>query len=259
MKVFDDVGRGTVGILEYAGGVANLTAESVSILGRLRIRFAETVSQAYLLGVQSTTIVLLTSLFTGLVISFESAQQAANYGVSSLVGGAVTYTTARELGPMLSAVVVAGRAGAAMAAELGSMVVTEQIEALEALGLSPVQQLVVPRLLAMIVMMPVLTILGDIIAILGGMWLAKATAGISYDSFIQSARAYAPFSDFMKGLVKAVVFGIIIVVISCYQGLGTRGGAAGVGKSTTAAVVTSIILIFIANFIMSWLLFGRTQ
>jgi phospholipid/cholesterol/gamma-HCH transport system permease protein len=259
MKVLDDVGDGTIGILEYAGGVATLSFDALSYLGRFRIRFAETISQAYLLGVQSTTIVLLTSLFTGLVIAFESAQQATNYGVSSLVGGAVTYTTARELGPMLSAVVVAGRAGAAMAAELGSMVVTEQVEALEALGLSPVQQLVVPRLLAMIVMMPLLTILGDVIAILGGMWLARASAGISYDTFIQSARAYTPFDDFLKGMIKAVVFGIIIVIISCYQGLATRGGAAGVGKSTTAAVVTSIILIFATNFILSYLLFGATK
>jgi phospholipid/cholesterol/gamma-HCH transport system permease protein len=259
MKVLDDVGNGTIGILEYAGGVATLSLDALSYLGRFRIRFGETISQAYLLGVQSTTIVLLTSLFTGLVIAFESAQQATNYGVSSLVGGAVTYTTARELGPMLSAVVVAGRAGAAMAAELGSMVVTEQVEALEALGLSPVQQLVVPRLLAMIVMMPLLTILGDVIAILGGMWLARASAGISYDTFIQSARAYTPFGDFLKGMIKAVVFGIIIVIISCYQGLATRGGAAGVGKSTTAAVVTSIILIFATNFILSYLLFGATK
>jgi phospholipid/cholesterol/gamma-HCH transport system permease protein len=259
MKVLDDVGRGTLGIFEYAGGVAELSFDALSFLGRLRIRFGETIAQAYLLGVQSTTIVLLTSLFTGLVIAFESAQQATNYGVSTLVGGAVTYTTARELGPMLSAVVVAGRAGAAMAAELGSMVVTEQIEALEALGLSPVQQLVVPRLLAMLVMMPLLCILGDVVAILGGMWLAKASAGISYDTFIQSARAFTPFSDFIKGMVKAAVFGVIIVVISCYQGLATRGGAAGVGKSTTSAVVTSIILIFVTNFMLSYVLFGATK
>ncbi|HMD01477.1 MAG TPA: ABC transporter permease, partial [Candidatus Baltobacteraceae bacterium] len=234
MKVLEDVGRGTTGLLEYAGGVATLSVEAATFLGRMRIRFNETISQAYLLGVQSSSIVLLTSLFTGLVISFESAQQAANYGVSSLVGGAVAYTSSRELGPLLSAVVVAGRAGAAMAAELGSMVVTEQIEALESLGLSPVQMLVLPRLLAMVIMMPLLTIMADIVSIVGGMYLARAEAGISYDEFIQSAREYSQFSDFMKGLVKAAVFGGIIAIIACYQGLTTRGGAAGVGKSTTA-------------------------
>jgi len=258
MKVLEDVGRGTTGLLEYAGGVASLTAESGFYIGRLRIRIGETINQAYLLGVQSAPIVLLTSLFVGMVISFESAQNAANYGVSNLVGGAVAYTSARELGPMLSAVVVAGRAGAAIAAELGSMVVTEQVEALEALGLSPTRMLVVPRLVAMIVMMPVLTILADIVSIAGGAFLARTLAGIPYDEFIQSARQFAGFSDFMKGLIKAFVFGGVIALIGCYQGLGTRGGAAGVGQSTTGSVVTSIILIFILNFVLSLILFGTS-
>jgi phospholipid/cholesterol/gamma-HCH transport system ATP-binding protein len=188
MKVFEDFGRGTIGFFEYAGGIASLTAESGYYIGRLRISVAETTNQAYLLGVQSAPIVLLTSLFIGMVISFESAQNAANYGVSNLVGGAVAYTSARELGPMLSAVVVAGRAGAAIAAELGSMVVTEQVEALEALGLSPTRMLVVPRLVAMVLMMPVLAIMADIISITGGAFVAKALAGIPYDEFVQSAR-----------------------------------------------------------------------
>lgn len=255
MKVFEDVGRGTLGFFEYAGGVASVSAESASHIGRLRVRVAETFSQAFFLGVQSTVIVLLTSLFTGMVVSFESAQNAVNYGVSNLVGGAVAFTVSRELGPMLSAVVVAGRAGAAIAAELGSMVVTEQIEALESLGLSPVRMLVVPRLVAMIIMMPVLTILADVVAIVGGAWLAHVKAGIPYDTFIESVRTYSHFEEFNKGLVKAVVFGAIIVLIGCYQGLTTSGGAAGVGRSTTGAVVLAIILIFISNFMMSLVLF----
>ena len=139
----------------------------------------ETLDQAYLLGVQSWAIVLLTSLFTGMVFSLESAVQAVQYGVGNLVGGAVAFSTARELGPMLSAVVVAGRTGAAIAAELGSMVVTEQIEALQSLGLSPTRMLVVPRLLALVVMLPLLTILADIVSIVGGMWVASIYAHIS--------------------------------------------------------------------------------
>jgi phospholipid/cholesterol/gamma-HCH transport system permease protein len=257
MKVLEDFGRGTIGFFEYAGGIAALSAESGYYIGRLRISLAETTNQAYLLGVQSAPIVLLTSLFIGMVISFESAQNAANYGVSNLVGGAVAYTSARELGPMLSAVVVAGRAGAAIAAELGSMVVTEQVEALEALGLSPTRMLVVPRLVAMVLMMPVLAILADIISITGGAFVAKALAGIPYDEFVQSARQFASFDDFMKGLVKSVVFGAVIALVGCYQGLGTRGGAAGVGKATTGAVVTAIILIFMLNFVLTIILFGK--
>ena len=126
MKVLEDVGRGTTGLLEYVGGTAQLSADALRFAGQLRIRVGETLTQAYILGVQSTAIVLLTSLFTGMVISLESANSAKSYGVSDLVGGAVAYVSSRELGPMLTAVVVAGRAGAAIAAELGSMAVTEQ-------------------------------------------------------------------------------------------------------------------------------------
>jgi phospholipid/cholesterol/gamma-HCH transport system permease protein len=257
MKVLDDVGRGTIGFLEYVGGTAKLSAESATFIGRLRIRGAETIAQAQNLGIQSTVIVLLTSLFTGMVISLESANSAKSYGVSDLVGGAVAYVSSRELGPMLTAVVVAGRAGAAIAAELGSMVVTEQVEALEALGLSPIRMLVVPRLVALVAMLPVLTILADVVAIVGGMVLAKNVAQISYHEYIESARVYADYGDFVKGLWKSVVFAIIIVIVGCYQGFGVRGGAAGVGRATTGAVVISIILIFISNFVMSLIFFGK--
>lgn len=256
MKVFDEVGRGTTGIFAYAGGVAELLGDALRFVIALRIRLRETVDQAYLLGVQSVSIVILTSLFTGMVFSLESAVQAVSYGVGNLVGGAVAFSAARELGPMLSAVVVAGRTGAAIAAELGSMVVTEQIEALQSLGLSPTRMLVVPRLLALIVMLPLLTILADIVSIVGGMWVAGVYAHISQESFIASARAALPFEDVLKGLFKSVVFAVIIVMIGSYQGLNTRGGAAGVGKATTGAVVTSIILIFIFNFALSYVLYG---
>jgi phospholipid/cholesterol/gamma-HCH transport system permease protein len=257
MKVFDEVGRGTIGAFGYAGGVAELLGDALRFIVGLRIRFRETLDQAFLLGVQSLSIVILTSLFTGMVFSLESANQAVAYGVGNLVGGVVAFTTARELGPMLSAVVVAGRTGAAIAAELGSMVVTEQIEALQSLGLSPVRMLVVPRLLALIVMLPLLTVLADIVSILGGMWVAGIYAHISQESFITSARAALPFEDVLKGLFKSVVFAVIIAMIGAYQGLTTRGGAAGVGKATTGAVVTSIILIFMFNFALSYVLFGN--
>jgi phospholipid/cholesterol/gamma-HCH transport system permease protein len=258
MKVFEEVGRGTTGAFAYAGGVAELLGDALRFIVGLRIRLRETVDQAFLLGVQSLSIVILTSLFTGMVFSLESANQAVSYGVGNLVGGLVAFTAARELGPMLSAVVVAGRTGAAIAAELGSMVVTEQIEALQSLGLSPTRMLVVPRLLALVVMLPLLTVLADIVSIVGGMWVAGVYAHISQESFITSARAAVPFEDVLKGLFKSVVFAVIIAMIGSYQGLQTRGGAAGVGKATTGAVVTSIILIFMFNFALSYVLFGSS-
>jgi phospholipid/cholesterol/gamma-HCH transport system permease protein len=257
MSALEELGRETTGFFSYAGGAALLLGDSARFVGQMRIRVRETISQAYLLGVQSWGIVLLTSLCTGMVFSLESANQAVAYGVSNLVGGAVAFTMARELGPMLSAVVVAGRSGAAISAEIGSMVVTEQIEALQSLGLSPVRMLVVPRLIALMVMLPLLTVIADIVSILGGAYIASLIAHVSYESFINSARASLPFVDLCKGLLKSVVFAVIIAIIGSYSGLRTRGGAAGVGKSTTEAVVIAIILIFIFNFGMSYILFPQ--
>ena len=256
MKLLDRFGRATGDFFEYAGGLTLLAGESANFMVRLRIRFAEMISQCALLGVQSLIIVLLTSLFTGMVISLESAQQAVAYGFANVVGGAVAYASVRELGPMLTAVVVAGRVGSAIAAELGSMVVTEQIEALRSMGLEPARFLVVPRFLALLLMLPLLTVFADVVSILGGAWIAQTYAHISYDAFLASVRQSISFTDVLKGVSKAFVFATIIAMVGAYQGLSTRGGAAGVGQAVTGAVVLSIILIFVSNFIMSFLLFG---
>ncbi|MDQ2871993.1 MAG: ABC transporter permease [Candidatus Eremiobacteraeota bacterium] len=256
MKALEDVGKATTDLLEYAGGLTQLSGETVGFIARFRIRFGETISQCYFLGYQSWVIVLLTALFTGMVFSLETAQQAVQFGFGQVVGGAVAYTAARELGPMLSGVVVAGRVGAAIAAELGSMVVTEQIEALQSLGLAPARFLVVPRLIALLIMMPLLTVFADVISIVGGAWIAQTYAHISFDVFLASARQTIGFGDVVKGLFKSVVFAAIIAMVGSFQGLSTRGGAAGVGRATTGAVVISIITIFITNFVLSYLLFG---
>ena len=254
--VLASVGRRITFSLEYAGGITALIWETAKTIFRLRIRFAETLNQCYLLGYQSLIIVLLTSLFTGMVFSLESAVQAVQYGFGSFVGGIVSYTVVRELGPMLSAVVVAGRVCAAIAAELGSMEVTEQIEALKSLGLAPVRFLVVPRLLALMIMLPLLTIFADVIGVVGGQWIAHVQAHIGTQDFMASARQTVGFEDVVKGLFKSLVFGIVIAMIGAYQGLTTTGGAAGVGKAATSAVVTCIILIFILNFVMSYFLYA---
>lgn len=259
MDVLEEVGRETTSVFTYVGGITELGADAFGYIGRLRVRVRETFDQAFYLGVNSWSIVMLTSLFVGLVLSLESAQQAVSYGVSNLVGGAVAYGTARELGPLLTAIVVAGRVGSAIAAELGSMVVTEQVEALQSLGLSPTRMLVVPRRVALLVMLPLLIVLGDVIAIGGGAWMAQTYAHISYASFIESAREAVGMSDFLKGIAKGFFFATIIALVGSYQGLGTRGGAAGVGRAVTNAVVASIILIFIFNFALSYVFFGGGQ
>jgi phospholipid/cholesterol/gamma-HCH transport system permease protein len=256
VKVLERVGRATGDFFEYAGGIVILAGESTSFLMRLRIRFVETINQSYFLGVQSLPIVLLTSLFTGMVISLESAEQAVQYGFGNFVGGAVAFGSVRELGPLLTAIVVAGRAGSAIAAEIGSMVVTEQIEALISMGIEVPRFLVLPRMLAMLVMLPLLTIFADVIAILGGMWVAQTYAQISPDTFISSIRQTIGFEDVVKGLVKSFVFALVIALVGAYQGLKTKGGAEGVGSATTGSVVISIILIFGLNFVLSFMLFG---
>lgn len=252
----EGVGRTINSFFEYVGGVTALGGETFGTIFKLRIRFSETVNQCFLLGYQSLVIVLLTSLFTGMVFSLESAVQAVQYGFGSFVGGIVSYTNVRELGPMLTAVVVAGRVCAAIAAEIGSMVVTEQVEALQSLGLAPVRFLVVPRVLSLMIMLPLLTVFADVVGVLGGQWIAHAQAHIAYNDFMSSARQTIGFEDVVKGLFKSVVFGIIIALVGSYQGLTTTGGAAGVGKSTTSAVVICIILIFFVNFVMSYFLYG---
>lgn len=250
------VGRRINSSFEYMGGITSLGIETAGTIVKLRIRFAETVNQCFLLGYQSLIIVLLTSLFTGMVFSLESAVQAVQYGFGSFVGGIVSYTNVRELGPMLTAVVVAGRVCAAIAAEIGSMVVTEQVEALQSLGLAPVRFLVVPRVLALMIMLPLLTVFADVVGVMGGQWIAHTQAHIAYNDFMSSARQTIGFEDVVKGLFKAVIFGIVIALVGSYQGLTTSGGAAGVGKSTTSAVVICIILIFFLNFVMSYFLYG---
>lgn len=258
MKMLERVGQRTQDFFEYAGGLTLLAGSSAGFLARLRIRSAETLSQAYLLGFQSLAIVALTSLFTGMVISLESAVQAVQYGFGNFVGGAVAYASSRELGPMLTGIVVAGRAGSAIAAEIGSMVVTEQIEALKSMGVEPARYLVVPRLLALLIMLPLLTIFADVVSLLGGMWVAQTYAHISYQDFITSARTTIGMNDVLKGLLKTFAFAVIIVLVGAFQGLRTTGGAAGVGKSVTGAVVIAMILIFISNFVLSFLLYGAS-
>jgi len=240
---------------EYAGGLVELLEDSLRYILTLRFRPSQVLSQAYFLIVQSLPIIVLTSGFTGLVISLETVAQAVAYGFSNLIGGSVAYGTVRELGPMLTAIVFAGRAGAAITAQLGSMVVTEQIEAYQSMGSSPTKVLVVPRLLACVIGLPMLTIFADIIAVYGGYYMAWLQVHLSSHAYWNSVQNFIGFDDFAKGLFKAAVFGLIVALVACYEGFRTQGGAEGVGRVTTQAVVTSIILIFAFNFALSFVLF----
>jgi len=246
--------------LESVGEVALLGARTVVALFTRPLPVAETVRHMDAMGVASLPIVLLTITFSGMVLALHTAGTFREMGGQQFVGLMVAVTMARELAPVLAAVVVSARVGSAIAAELGTMAVTEQIDALRALGVSPVHYLVVPRVLAGIVMLPILTIFANLAGVLGGWVVAVYGHGIGSQMFWDSIRTRpAVFDDLLLGLVKTVVFGAIIAFTGCYRGLNTRGGAEGVGRSTTAAVVTSIVLVYISDYFLAEMMFAERR
>lgn len=206
-------------------------------------------------GVQSVVIVFFVSLFTGIVIAMQSAYQLKQLGAVIYVAPMVSISMARELGPVFAALVVAGRVGSAIAAELGTMKVSEQIEALETLALDPVRFLVVPRFLALLVMLPCLTVMADIVGILGGLIVGVFNLQLNLYRYLTFSFDFMKWKDIWTGIVKSVVFGTAIALISCHVGLNTKGGAEGVGKSTTMSVVISFIMIILLDCILTGIFF----
>jgi phospholipid/cholesterol/gamma-HCH transport system permease protein len=202
-------------------------------------------------GVDSTIIAFFVALFTGIVIAMQSAYQLSRFGANIYVAPMVSIGLARELGPVLTALVVAGRVGAAITAELGTMKVTEQIEALETMALDPVRFLVVPRFLALLVMLPCLVIFADIIGIFGGFLVGVFNLHLDPYRYITFSFEFMQWKDFWTGVIKSVVFGITISMVGCYMGLNTKGGAEGVGKATTLSVVTSFVLIILFDCVLT--------
>jgi phospholipid/cholesterol/gamma-HCH transport system permease protein len=211
----------------------------------------DTIHQMDTLGVGSLVIVMLTGFFTGAVLALQTSVVLKTYGVLDYTGQLVMTTMVRALGPVLTALMLSGRVGSGIAAELGSMVVTEQIDALRALGTSPIKKLVWPRIAALLVMTPALTILCDIVGAFGGWVTAISLLSIPSQTYITSAREALTYNDLFGGTVKPIVFGFIIAVVGCRCGLRTHGGTVGVGRSTTQSVVMSSILIIASDFFLS--------
>lgn len=242
-----------VGFLETVGQIGQLIAEAVVHILRGDIELRQTINQMLALGVESLPIVFVISGFTGMVFSLQVSQEFERFGAAGLIGQLLGMAIIRELAPVLTGVVVAGRAGSAIAAELGTMKVTEQVDALRALGTSPVGYLVVPRFLACAIMVPILTVFANLVGLLGGYLVAVYQVGVIPQVFFESAVAYIGLYDLFVSLFKAFVFGVIIVMASCYQGLNTEKGAQGVGDATISSVVNGMIAIFIANYLLtSW-------
>lgn len=206
------------------------------------------------IGVRSLPVVLITAVFTGMVLALQTYTGFKRFGAEALVGSVVALSMTREMGPVLTGLIVAGRAGAAMAAELGTMRVTEQIDALETLATNPIKYLIVPRFLSGLIMLPALTIVADIIGILGGYAVTVGLYGTSSTVYWNRTWNYLEVSDITNGLIKACFFGASIALISCYKGFVASGGAEGVGKATTGAVVLSFMTILVSDYFLSaWL------
>jgi len=206
-------------------------------------------------GIKSIPVVLITGAFTGMVLALQSYTGFKRFNAEAFVGTVVALSMTRELGPVLSGLMVSGRVGSAMAAELGTMQVTEQIDALYTLATNPIKYLIVPRFLAAVVIMPILTLFADVVGILGGYLVSVNLLGSNPTIYIRRTFDYLDLEDIYTGLLKSVVFGMIIAIIGCYQGFHTEGGAEGVGKATTKAVVMSSLLILIANYFITALFF----
>ncbi len=251
--------RAVLGVQEYAV----LTAKAVRSVVARPFYWRDTLQQMDVIGVGSLGIVLLTGLFTGMVLALQSSIEMRRFGATIYIGRLVGASAVRELGPVLTALMVAGRVGAGIAAQLGSMKVTEQIDALNVIGTDPIKKLVTPRLIAAMVMLPILTIITDTVAIFGGMLIAVVKLDLTADLYMRSVYqtlAQSGFllqvipKDVLAGLIKPVFFGAIIAMTGCYFGLQTRGGTEGVGVSTTRAVVTASIMILAVDYFLTQLL-----
>jgi len=237
---------------------AFLGGQVVVHLTQGRAHRRNTLEQMAIVGPESLMIAMLTAATVGMVFTIQVAREFINFGATTAVGGVLGLALIRELAPVLTAVVVAGRIGSAFAAEIGTMVVTEQIDALQMLKTDPIDYLVIPRFLACCLMVPLLTILAFVTGMTGGMLIADGIYRISFTVFLDSARNFLDTWDLISAVIKSIVFGALISIIGSSWGLTTTGGAKGVGQSTTTAVVTAILMIFVSNFFLSWVMFQGT-
>lgn len=231
-----------------------LAAQSVANLFRKPLYFGDMVQQADLIGVGSLPIVVLTGFFTGAVLALQSSNTLQRFGSITLIGQLVSTSMVRELGPVLTSLMVAGRNSSGMASELGSMIVTEQIDAMRALGTDPMKKLVTPRVTATVFMLFFLTIISDLVGLTGGMAVSSLLLNLDARQYWSNAWQTLVFQDVFMGLIKPVLFGFIISTIGCYYGITARGGTQGVGRATTQAVVAASVVILVTDFFVTKLL-----
>jgi len=239
--------------------ISSLTARTFLGAFRRPLYARDILTQMDLIGVGSLAVIMLTGFFTGAVLTLQTSKTLATFGAIGFTGQLVAVSLVRELGPVLASLMVAGRVGSGIASELGSMLVTEQINAMRALGTDPIKKLVVPRVFATTTMLPVLTVVADAIGVMGGLFIAVFVLHISSNLYLSSAWDGLSYMDVLGGLLKPLVFGATLSIVGCYCGLRTYGGTQGVGRSTTQAVVASSILILVFNLILTRVILAYTQ
>ena len=255
MKLLERIGAAVTRVLGELGRFVDLLLRTAAWAVRPPYDVPEVVKQMVRVGVDSIPVVFLTGLFTGMVIALQTYTGFARFHAESFVGSVVALSVTRELAPVLAALMVTGRVGSAMAAELGTMRVTEQIDALVALATEPVQYLVVPRVVAATVMLPLLVVMADAVGIGGGYLVAVDLLGANPTTYVHNSFQFLEMNDLTSGVIKAAVFGLIFSLIGCQKGYYTEGGAEGVGISTTRAVVSGSLAILIADFFLTKILF----
>jgi phospholipid/cholesterol/gamma-HCH transport system permease protein len=241
--------------VEEVGRIMILFVQILGWIFRPPMQGQEILKQMEEVGVRSFPVVIITAAFTGMVLALQSFTGFKRFNMESMTGTVVALSMTRELGPVLTGVMVSGRVGSAMAAELGTMRVTEQIDALYTLATNPIKYLVVPRFLAAAIMLPILVVFADIIGILGGYLVSVQILRTNPILYFRRTWDYLEFNDLYSGLLKAIFFGMILATISCYQGFSAEGGAEGVGRATTKAVVISSLAILISNYFITVILF----
>ena len=242
-------------IAQQTGELAFLTARAFAAMLRPPYELGLWVRQMEQIGVRSLGVAGITTIFTGMVLALQTALSLPTLGIKYYIGSVVSKSLVRELGPVLTALIVGGRIGAGMTAEIGAMAVTEQLEAIRALGADPVKKLVAPKLLASLVMIPALTVLGDAIGVLGGLIVGVFQLNVSASFYMNDVISALNLEDVSSGIGKSFFFAVFIAMIGCYNGLNVRGGADGVGRATTDTVVQASILILVSDFFLTKLFF----
>jgi len=260
MPIHQSVGEATIDGLAYLGGLARLGARAAAAVfvdplrGR-KFSVSRAIHQAMAVGVAALPIISLISFFVGAILALQSAYELRKFGALQFVANAVGISMTRELGPLMTAIVVIGRSGSAFAAELGTMKVSEEIDALETMALDPVRFLVAPKFLAMLLMMPCLTTWADFMGVLGGSAFGVARAGFTFQTYIIATLDSLASRDIVTGLIKSVVFALVITTVGCQEGFRTGLGAEQVGRSTTSAVVKSIFLVIAVDLVFTALFY----